>query len=200
MKVVSMSALVAAAALSMPGLAHAQTAFDGPSIGVQGGWSQTKTKAPSTDLGTPPIDAKQDAATIAGYVGYDKSFGKIVLGGEAGFGASTDDEVTSADGAITIDPRWSFDVTARAGYLVTPKTLVYLRGGYANESIRTSVAGAGGAVTADENRDGWLVGAGVERAITHNISARLEYRYTDFSEGDGTFDRHQTLLGVTYHF
>ncbi|WP_421855315.1 outer membrane protein [Novosphingobium sp.] len=56
------------------------------------------------------------------------------------------------------------------------------------------------AAQAAENRDGLLVGAGIERAILPHLSARLEYRYSDFSKGDGKFDRHQTLLGIAYRF
>jgi len=201
MKFVSISAVAFAAALIIPGIAQAQS-FDGPSIGVQAGWSQTKTDAPETELGVLPLDSSKDAATIGGFVGYDKSFGKFVVGGEAGFSASTSDELTgsSAAGTITIDPRWSFDLSARAGYLINPKTLAYVRGGYANERIRTSVTGTGATALVDENRDGWMVGGGIERQILPHVSARIEYRYSDFDEGEGTFDRHQTLLGLSYRF
>ncbi len=48
--------------------------------------------------------------------------------------------------------------------------------------------------------DGWLVGAGLERSLSESISTRLEYRYSDLSEGDGEFDRHQVLFGVAYRF
>jgi outer membrane immunogenic protein len=45
-----------------------------------------------------------------------------------------------------------------------------------------------------------MLGAGVERAVTKNITGRIEYRYTDLSEGEGKWDRHQVLAGVAYHF
>lgn len=187
--------------VSMSGVAHAQS-FDGPSVGVQGGWTQTKLRNPTTDLGATPIDTSKDAAVIGGFVSYDKTFDKFVIGGEFGFSGTIEDMTTgaSATSRVTIDPKWSFDATARAGYLFNPKTLVYARGGYANERIRSSLVTTTGTTTASENRDGWLVGGGVERIITDHVSARLEYRYTDFSNGDGKFDRHQTLLGVSYRF
>ena len=59
--------------------------------------------------------------------------------------AGFDDELRGLSGgnALTIDPRYSFDLTARAGYLVNDKTLVYLRGGYANPAFSNgSIAGA----------------------------------------------------------
>jgi len=49
-----------------------------------------------------------------------------------------------------------------------------------------------------ENRDGWLVGGGLERRFTDRISARIEYRYLDLSDGDGRFERHQLLTGITW--
>jgi outer membrane immunogenic protein len=47
---------------------------------------------------------------------------------------------------------------------------------------------------------GWLVGGGVEYALTEKVSARLEYRYSDFGNNGGDYERHQTLVGVTYNF
>src|SRR3546814_19240327 len=77
---------------------------------------------------------------------------------------------------VTVDPKRSLDLTARAGYLVTDNTLLYARGGYTNARVRTSFDGAAGFRSATENRDGWMVGGGVERAISDNVSARLEYQ------------------------
>ncbi|MDC8753965.1 outer membrane beta-barrel protein [Erythrobacter sp. sf7] len=102
--------------------------------------------------------------------------------------------------AITIDPRYSFDLSARAGYLVNDKTLVYLRGGYANLQVRTTLSGEEGPHQASDNLDGWLVGGGVERAITDNISARVEYRFSDFGNNGGQWDQHQALADVIYNF
>lgn len=201
MKKTVFSALALAAIVTLPQIAQAQD-FDGPSIGVQGGYVETKLRNPNTILGQAPIDSSKDAAVIGGFIGYDKSFNKFVLGVEAGFSGAIEDTINGGTAAnqITVDPKWSFDATVRAGYLVNPKTLVYARGGYANERIDTRITTATGVTSASENRDGWLVGGGVERLITDHVSARIEYRYTDFSEGDGKFDRHQALIGVAYRF
>jgi outer membrane immunogenic protein len=197
MKVASfpLVALIASAALS--GAAQAQN-FDGPFVGAQAGWVQNKVENPTTGLGTAPIDQSKDSVFLGGYAGYDKKFGKIVLGTELGLGIGTSDTVRS--GTISVDPKRSFDWTARAGYLVTPETLVYARGGYANERVRTALTTAAGPQADSEDRDGWLLGGGVERKLTSNLSARLEYRYADLSDGDGTYDRHQVLTGITFRF
>jgi outer membrane immunogenic protein len=83
---------------------------------------------------------------------------------------------------------------------VTDNTLIYARGGYTNARVRTSLDDGAAIPMASSHRDGWLVGGGVEHAITDNVSARAEYRYADLSEGDGRFDRHQALVGVAYRF
>lgn len=203
MKVVAIPTFALISSLMLPGAVHAQTqAFEGPSIGVQGGWSQDKVENPQTDIGTLPIDSSKDKAAFGGFAAYDKAIGKFVLGTEAGFNIGTSDTVSGgpANAFGAIDPKWSIDATARAGYLVTPETLVYARGGYTNARIRNSLTTPAGTISTSENRDGWLVGAGVERLIMPNVSTRLEYRYSDLSEGDNKFDRHQTLLGITYRF
>jgi len=203
MKVVAISALALTSAVMLPSAAQAQAqAFDGPSIGVQGGWTEDKVENPVTDLGVLALDTTKDKATFGGYVAYDKTLGNFLVGTEAGFSIGTKDTVSGgpANAYATLDPKWSFDVTARAGYLVTPKTLVYARGGYTNARLRSSLTTPAGTASTLENRDGWLVGAGVERSIMPNVSARLEYRYSDLSDEGGTFDRHQTLLGLTYRF
>lgn len=61
-------------------------------------------------------------------------------------------------------------------------------------------AAAGGPVSTSDNLDGPQIGGGLEYAITDRISARATYRYSDFGTNDGQYDRHQTLVGVSYNF
>lgn len=192
-------AIIAALGAAAP--AQAET-YDGPYVGVTAGWERSEI---INKIEALPItgEASRDALVLGGYAGYNyKVTSKIVIGAEAGFSATVNDEIraTSAAQALTIDPRYSFDLSARAGYLVTDKALVYVRGGYANNRVRTTLATAGGAVRASDSLDGWQVGGGLEYAITDHISARAEYRYSDFGDTGGQYDRHQTLVGVSYNF
>ena len=200
MKVFALSILAAAAGLSAaPAVAQS---FNGPSVGIQGGWQQEKVRNPHTNIGIAQIDSSRDAAVGGVFAGYDRQVGsQMVLGVEAGFSIASSDRIRGGAGAtaVQIDPKYSFDLSARAGYLVTPETLVYVRGGYADERVRTTLASASGTASAAENRDGWLVGGGVERLIAQNVSARVEYRYTDFAS-HGRDDRHQVLAGIAYRF
>ena len=195
---------VAAVALAAGFATTASAApFDGPYVGVQGGWSQDDLGTPSTPLGDLDVDRKKDSVSGGAFLGYDHRVGdRVVLGAEAGVQVGADDEVVRNAGGsrITVDPKHSFDVTARAGYLVGDNTLLYARGGYTNAKVRTSVSDAAGFRSASENRDGWLVGGGLEHALSENVSARAEYRYSDFGDGGSGFDRHQALFGLSYRF
>lgn len=197
---ISIALVAALGAAAAP--AHAET-YNGPYVGATAGWERGEIA--DSIIGTQPIDAEvsRDALVLGGYAGYNyKATDRIVIGAEAGFTATIDDRVRSASAgqALTIDPRYSFDLTARAGYLVTDKALVYVRGGYANNRVHTTLVTVSGTVRQSGNLDGWLIGGGLEYAITDRISARAEYRYSDFGNSGGQYDRHQTLVGVSFNF
>lgn len=189
-------------AASLPVTAQAAE-FEGPYIGAQVGWNSNQIQNPETSLGVVPMDDDQQSLTGGVYAGYDRRVAdRVVVGVEGGLDFARNDDVksTAAGNTFTIDPKYSFDLTARAGYLVQPNTLVYARAGYTNARIKTTVDSAIGTASATDNRDGWLVGAGVERQLMKNASARMEYRYSDLSERDGNFDRHRVLAGISYRF
>ncbi|EJU11314.1 hypothetical protein LH128_19636 [Sphingomonas sp. LH128] len=199
MKNLLVPALLVAAAASP---AAAQT-FDGPYAGIEAGWNQTKIDGAHTDIGRVDLDKSRDSVRAGIFAGYNyRANDRVVLSAEGGFSLGFDDQVTRSGsaGLTSIDPEYAFNVGARAGYLVTPETLLYARGGY--ENLRASVRrlDAGGARYDKDSFDGWSVGGGVERAITQRVSARVEYRYSDLGGGGTKFDRHQALAGVAYHF
>ncbi|MBA4045655.1 MAG: hypothetical protein C0510_00265 [Erythrobacter sp.] len=191
--------LGAAATFAAP--AQAET-FEGPYVGVSAGWDRGEV---SDRINSQAVDsqASRDSLVLGGYAGYNyKLSEKVVIGAEAGFTATVDDRIraASAGQSLVVDPRYSFDLTARAGYLVTDKALVYVRGGYANQRVRTSLDTGAGLVRDSDSLDGWVLGGGVEYAITDKVSARVEYRYSDFGQNGGDYERHQTLFGVSYNF
>lgn len=177
--------------------------FDGPYVGVQAGWDLTDVRNPSTELGTLALDDDGQSFTGGAFAGFDRQVApRVVLGAEAGADIGSDDalKTSSGTGEAIIDPDWSFDLTARAGYLLNPSTLAYVRGGYTNARVKTTMTTPVARLTENENRDGWLAGAGIERQLMQHTSARLEYRYSDLSEGDGAYDRHRVLAGISYRF
>lgn len=186
----------------LPAAASAQN-FQGPYAGAQAGWQETELRDPATELGTFALDQERQSFTGGVFAGYDQQVApQVVVGAEAGadFGADDAVETTTGTGVVAIDPKWSLDLTARAGYLIDPSTLAYVRGGYTNARVETTATTPLSELAESENRDGWLVGAGIERQLLERVSARLEYRYSDLSEGDGDYDRHRVLAGVAYRF
>lgn len=173
--------------------------FQGPYVGAQAGWNRDSVDAPRTDAGVATINDEKDSFIGGAFVGYNQTVTpNIVLGVEGSFNVTASDDVRR-NGA-SINPDYSFDLSARAGYLIGGKTLIYARGGYENMRAKVRVPSASGLVSNRDTFDGWTVGGGVERALLDKVSARLEYRYSDLGSNGQNFDRHQVLVGVGYHF
>lgn len=202
MRTLSMACAGIALAVLPSGAALAQE-FDGPFVGAQAGWESTDLQNPVTEAGTIMLDEDQQGFTGGVYAGYDKTVApRIVLGIEGSFDLGADDSITSSTstGLATIDPEWSLDLTGRAGYLLDQKTLAYVRGGYTNARVETTVSGTPGQLVESDNREGWLAGAGIERKLLPNLSARVEYRYSDLGQDGDSWDRHRVLTGLSYRF
>jgi outer membrane immunogenic protein len=197
------SAVLATAIAASFATAASAAPFDGPFVGAQVGWQSEKMRDTKSSLGVVPVDDKKQSVTGGVFAGYDKTInGRFVVGAEGGLDFASDGKIQStvAGSNYSVDPKYSFDLTARAGYLVNPQTLLYVRGGYTNARVRTTITDADGIQSASDNRDGWLAGAGVERQITQNVSARVEYRYSKLSEGGGKDQRNRVLAGLSYRF
>lgn len=178
--------------VASPALANT---FEGPYVGAQAGWNHDFIRDADTDIGTLVMRGKRNSFNGGVFAGYNyKATDKVVIGAEAGFGMGATDYMHI--GSNVVDPNHSFDVSARAGYLVTPKTLVYVRGGYDN--MRATVSD--GVLTGHKTFDGWSIGGGVERALLDNVSARLDYRYSDLGNHGNRFARNRVLVGVAYNF
>ena len=173
--------------------------FEGPYVGVQAGWDRHEIGVEDIN----DVDISNDSLQVGGYLGYNFKIGeRVVLGAEAGISTGVDDSfgLTSATETLSFDPRFSYDLSARAGYLVNEKTLAYVRGGLAGTRLRISFDDGADPFSETGYLEGWQIGGGVERALTDKISARVEYRYSDLGEGDLEYDRHQALIGVSYNF
>ena len=198
------NSVVLATAIAAPFASAASAApFDGPFVGAQVGWQSEKMRDTKSSFGAVPVDDKTQSVTGGVFAGYDKTInGRFVVGAEGGIDFGSDDTVQTnvAGSNYSVNPKYSFDLTARAGFLVNPQTLLYVRGGYTNARVRTTITDAAGIQSASDNQDGWLAGAGVERQIAQNVSARVEYRYSKFSEGDGKDQRNRVLAGLSYRF
>lgn len=154
--------------------------------GVQAGYGWGTTDATSTALssmGTEAFNYSTSGAIGGLHAGYNWQFNQFVLGLEtdlessgvkgSGIGTFSSGHSTSID--------WMGSLRARAGF-TTGNTLLYVTGGlaYGGVTVDRSAGAAFKPFAGDDAwKTGWTLGAGVEHAFTRNISARLEYRYTD---------------------
>lgn len=120
-------------------------------------------------------------------------------------------ELQLGGGSIELTNQYGFDAGARVGYLFNPTTLGYVLGGYAWQ--RFKLEGDGG-IDFEEDRDGFVVGAGMETVLTGAWTLKTEYRYSYY--GDDTVltiplgdsepsifvepSTHTFHLGVNYKF
>lgn len=217
MRKLILATLIAGTA-AVPAFAQdARAPFTGPRIGAIVGYDAFKPGS-SEDSDIDGDDDTVDGLLYGFDAGYDFNFGGAVVGVEGEFTDSTGKvEANSTDpnyfgyGRVSTDR--DFYVGARAGFLATPNTLVYAKGGYTN--ARLNVLGSDGTTEFDANfkLDGYRIGAGVERQFGNNTYGKVEYRYSNYSEanfdfGDGDTtndfgidtDRHQVAVGVGVRF
>ncbi|MFU7529462.1 outer membrane protein [Qipengyuania sp. ASV99] len=178
--------------------------FEGPFVGAAAGYNRDEIGPQLGDGAALPDELTADAAYFQLFAGYDHAVApKVRLGVEAAIGIGAEDELQLQDtsGSIKLDPEYSFEFTARAGYLVSDKALVYLRGGYQNSRVEATLIETGSPTVRDaDNADGWLAGGGLEYGFGDAIRTRVEYRYSDLGSGGASWDRHQVLAGILYNF
>lgn len=154
-------------------------------------------------------------------LGCDYQMDRFVVGIQAMADLGIINASSPLGAALTMNTRTSnlYTATVRAGYLVTPEILAYVRGGAAwtrtNVSVVNTTTGQSASVAF--NRSGWTVGAGVEWMFARNWSAFAEYDYADFGTATGTLpgaaaitggpnvvrqktQLHTALLGINYRF
>lgn len=87
---------------------------------------------------------------------------------------------------FTYRNRWDADLALRLGVPVD-RALIYGKAGiaYGNFDYGWSWT-AGDSATASSARTGWLVGVGLEYALSNNWSAKIEYNYIDYGRADLT--------------
>jgi len=151
--------------------AHADSAFEGLYAGVEGGFGHT----------SPDVGNKDSAFSGGAYAGYGLTFDKFYLGAEAGIGLNGTE---FSSGGVTYSREFQYGATAKAGYVVTPKHLVYGLVGYERAEVKAD----DGVTVAKGTNDGIRFGAGTETFVAKNVTARSEVSYTDWRGKGGLPD------------
>jgi outer membrane immunogenic protein len=119
-------------------------------------------------------DVDANGFDIGGYAGANYQWGDFVIGAEADLLYPFRD---GDSGGLSVEQRLNGSLRGRAG-IALDRFLVYGTGGLAATDLELSNA----AGSDDDVLWGWTAGAGVEGMLTDNITARIEYRYTDYGE------------------
>ncbi|MGH6979815.1 MAG: outer membrane protein, partial [Stellaceae bacterium] len=180
-------AAIAGAGLLVSAAAQAQT-WNGPEIGVQGGYGWGTSSGITSDLtgatGPFPYSFTPSGGLGGAHAGYNWQWGPYVLGlegdAEGGFISGSTTSVTGAD-AVRVHSNLYFDASLRGkfGYSFG-RLLPYATGGVAFGNVTTSYNFDGAPLgSATGVRVGWTAGGGLNYALTPNWSLGAEYRYTD---------------------
>lgn len=194
--------------------------FEGFHVEALGGYDITQAGSSVDDDSSIDNDQSIDGFTYGVGAGYDFKIGdRFVVGPEAEVTWSTaKTEFNDGDwegfGIGNVKANRDLYVGARAGYIVGPKTMIYAKGGYTNAKFDVRNGDGSSTYGRDIDADGWRIGAGVEQAVTHNVFAKLEYRYSNYEKGEVDYtadipdssrfdldlDRHQIMAGVGVRF
>lgn len=145
---------------------------------------------------------KNNSVKLGAYAGWNFQNDNFVYGVEGDAGYNIVKKKTDQTNAKS-----GFDgsLRARLGYdmgVVMP----YVTAGIAGRQVSFNE----GVDSTKKFRVGWTAGVGAETMLTENISARLEYRFSDFGKKDVTFNNfvapavklqsHDIRIGVGYKF
>jgi outer membrane immunogenic protein len=154
------------------------------------------------DADTDPFsDVEIDGVDGGGYAGATWQFGTFVIGAEADVLGSG---VEGSDGPLSVDQGINGSLRARAG-IALDRFLLYGTAGGAVTDVELSGLGS----SDDATLWGWTAGAGAEAMVFNNVTARVEYRYTDYEDetftlGAGAVDSdlstHSVRAGVGVQF
>lgn len=221
-KVFCMAASATIMAIATPALAQGEdstSTFTGPRVEAILGYDITRAGSSVDDDANQDNDQSMEGLMYGVGVGYDIDLGGLVIGAEGELTDSTaktkyKDGDFEGFGFGNVKAGRDLYVGLRAGAKVTPRTLLYVKGGYTN--ARLNIRSNDGTTDFNEkfDLDGWRVGAGAELALSNNVYTKLEYRYSKYSKGEVDFgdtlpdsdrfdvdtDRHQVVAGVGLRF
>lgn len=134
------------------------------------------------------LDVSGNGAFAGGQVGYDWQFNQFVIGAVADIAWANHEADISANlagvtASASSELNYLGTVRARVGYAAFERALIYAHGGYAYGETEQNISVDGVSVFDNSKRkDGWVVGGGLEFAVTDNLSVQTEYSYVDLGQ------------------
>ncbi|MES1974527.1 MAG: outer membrane beta-barrel protein [Pseudomonadota bacterium] len=203
MRKLVITAATAALAIGMAAPAVAQDSDKAPFTGVR-----VEALAGYDHLSDGDSNSSgKDGFAYGGAIGYDAQVGGVVLGVDGEIDGSTTkvrgSNVLTAGDRLRVSAGRDLYVGGRLGYVVSPRTMIYAKGGYTNARINTDYTVGTARIEDHTDLDGYRVGAGVEYNVTPKAYVKAEYRYSHYGNAGGydiDADRNQVLAGVGYRF
>ena len=202
-------------ATAAPAMAQDSEDFTGFRVEALAGYDVSRAGSSVDDDSAADNDQSIDGLAYGVGVGYDFDAGGVILGLEGEYVGSTaktefDDGDFEGFGLGNVETGRDLYVGARVGVKANDDLLVYAKGGYTNASYNVRDVNFDG----DVDTDGYRVGAGLEYALSGRSYAKIEYRYSNYSNaeidfegdapdveiGDIDTDRHQVMAGFGVRF
>jgi len=139
--------------------------------------------------------------------GYNYDFGGFVLGveGDVQLSGINFEQDFVGGGKSYIELNSFATLRARAGITID-RFMPYVTGGVAWAKATAGITDGVTTFEADDDYVGYAVGAGLEYAVTDNITVKSEYLYADFGEadfdlgGDVELSSHMVRVGLNFKF
>ena len=206
-------------ATATPAMAQDSDNFDGFRIEALAGYDVSKAGSTSDNDTNANDDQSIDGLAYGVGAGYDFDAGGVVLGLEAEYvGSTAETEYDMGDfediGVGNVETGRDLYLGARIGVKANDDLLVYAKGGYTNATYNFRNNDGTTEYEVDLDTDGFRVGAGLEYALSGNTFAKVEYRYSNYSDAELDFegdapdvavpdidlDRHQVMAGFGMRF
>lgn len=217
--------VLALIAVLLPVTSYAE-GFDGLYVGAAIGGAMAKDSGTGYDSATHALTGyknktEPDGALFGLRAGYSKLLSnKLLLGVEVGYERRNNSDSAFQEMNGVTDPLYPkatklsgvTTALARVGYAFAPRTAAYALVGVSAVKVNRKYEAIGiDSESHSSRKNGWTVGAGVEHLLSKNISAGLEYRFSDYG-GDklvvtnwGEYYKerltdHSVRVGVSYRF
>ena len=208
-------------AIATPAMAQSTDTDTFTGFRVEGlaGYDVSQAGSTADDDSANSNDESIDGFNYGVGVGYDFDAGGVVLGLEGEYtGSTAESEITEGDfegiGIGNVEAGRDLYVGARVGFKANDDLLVYAKGGYTNAAYNLRTSDGTTQFNADVDTDGYRLGAGLEYALSGNSFAKIEYRYSNYSDAEIDFetdrpdidlgeidlDRHQVMAGFGFRF
>ena len=172
--------------------------WSGIYIGINGGYSFGSTDWSSPTAGVVGTGTfNTNGGLVGGTAGFNFQSGQIVYGiegdwdwaGIKGTSSSATATIGACPGAMPCSfetsSNWLSTVRGRVGYAFD-RVLIYATGGGAAGDVKATFTNPNTPVTGSTNSTewGWTAGAGIEAALTENVTVKVEYLFVDLQNGN----------------